>query len=378
MRPVKVECKNIALAYGEGPRKTPVLKDISLTIEPGELFALLGASGSGKSSLLRFIAGFNVAQSGELRVDGSDITNVAPWRRNIGMVFQNYALWPHLTVEKNVAFGLEERKLPRAEIIRKVADVLALVGLTDFAHRRPSQLSGGQQQRVALARTLAVEPKLLLLDEPLSNLDAKLRVQMRQELKTLQRRLGITTIFVTHDQEEAMTMASRIAVMSEGRFVQIGAPTQVYETPATRFVADFIGNVNLMDGMVTAHAPDHLEITCADCRHQVEHGVVGSVTATVGTSVTVALRPEKIRIGRDFLAVASEGAQHPGDVNRVRGSVKNLAYFGAFTVFHLQLDSGLVLKISASNIERQREEPLTVGDTAWASWSPSSQVVLTA
>ena len=175
-----------------------------------------------------------------------------------------------------------------------------------------------------------------------------------------------------------MTMASRIAVMSEGRFVQIGAPTQVYETPATRFVADFIGNVNLMDGTVTAHAPDHLEITCADCRHQVEHGVVGSVTATVGTSVTVALRPEKIRIGRDFLAAASEGAQHPGDVNRVRGSVKNLAYFGAFTVFHLQLDSGLMLKISASNIERQREEPLTVGDTAWASWSPSSQVVLTA
>ena len=250
MRPVKVECKNIALAYGEGPRKTPVLKDISLTIEPGELFALLGASGSGKSSLLRFIAGFNVAQSGELRVDGSDITNVPPWRRNIGMVFQNYALWPHLTVEKNVAFGLEERKLPRAEIIRKVADVLALVGLTDFAHRRPSQLSGGQQQRVALARTLAVEPKLLLLDEPLSNLDAKLRVQMRQELKTLQRRLGITTIFVTHDQEEALTTCDRIAVMDQGVIQQIGTPMELYDQPANRFVANFIGTTNFIDGAV--------------------------------------------------------------------------------------------------------------------------------
>ncbi len=246
MKPVQVECKNIALAYG----KTQVLKDITLTIAPGEFFALLGPSGSGKSTLLRLIAGFNFAQSGQLTVDGSDITQVPPWHRNIGMVFQNYALWPHMTVEKNVAFGLEERKLPRADISRKVKDVLALVGLTDFAQRRPNQLSGGQQQRVALARTLAIEPKVLLLDEPLSNLDAKLRVQMRQELKSLQRRLGITTIFVTHDQEEALTTCDRIAVMDQGVIQQIGTPMELYDVPANRFVANFVGTINFIEGDV--------------------------------------------------------------------------------------------------------------------------------
>lgn len=246
MKPVQVECKNIALAYG----KTQVLKDITLTIAPGEFFALLGPSGSGKSTLLRLIAGFNFAQSGQLTVDGSDITQVPPWQRNIGMVFQNYALWPHMTVEKNVAFGLEERKLPRAEINRKVKDVLALVGLTDFAQRRPNQLSGGQQQRVALARTLAIEPKVLLLDEPLSNLDAKLRVQMRQELKSLQRRLGITTIFVTHDQEEALTTCDRIAVMDQGVIQQIGTPMELYDAPVNRFVANFVGTINFIEGNV--------------------------------------------------------------------------------------------------------------------------------
>ncbi len=246
MKPVPVECKNIALAYG----KTQVLKDISLSIRPGEFFALLGPSGSGKSTLLRLIAGFNFAQSGELKVDGSDIMHIPPWQRNIGMVFQNYALWPHMSVEKNVAFGLEERKLPRPDIARKVHDVLALVGLSEFAQRRPNQLSGGQQQRVALARTLAVEPKVLLLDEPLSNLDAKLRVQMRQELKSLQRRLGITTIFVTHDQEEALTTCDRIAVMDQGVIQQIGTPMELYDAPVNRFVANFVGTINFIEGNI--------------------------------------------------------------------------------------------------------------------------------
>ena len=244
MKPGRVECKNIALSYG----KTQVLKDISLNIEPGEFFALLGPSGSGKSTLLRLIAGFNFAQAGLLTVDGEDITRLPPWQRNIGMVFQNYALWPHMTVEKNVAFGLEERKLPRAEIARKVSGVLALVGLSEFAQRRPNQLSGGQQQRVALARTLAIEPKVLLLDEPLSNLDAKLRVQMRQELKSLQRRLGITTIFVTHDQEEALTTCDRIAVMDQGVIQQVGTPMELYDAPVNRFVANFVGTINFIEG----------------------------------------------------------------------------------------------------------------------------------
>ena len=248
MKAVRVECRNIALSYG----KTRVLNDISLSIEPGEFFALLGPSGSGKSTLLRLIAGFNAAHAGQLLVDGNDLTRIPPWERNIGMVFQNYALWPHMSVEKNVAFGLEERRLPREQINAKVRSVLDLVGLGDYAERHPNQLSGGQQQRVALARTLAVEPRMLLLDEPLSNLDAKLRVQMRQELKSLQRRLGITTIFVTHDQEEALTTCDRVAVMDQGVIQQIGTPMQLYDQPVNRFVANFVGAINLFEGEVKA------------------------------------------------------------------------------------------------------------------------------
>src|SRR5687767_10285986 len=229
----RVDIGHVSFAYGA----SQVLRDVTLAIEPGEFFALLGPSGSGKSTLLRLIAGFNHAQSGTLRVDGVDITGVPPWRRNIGMVFQNYALWPHMTVAQNVAFGLEERKLPRAEIARKVAAALELVGLVDYGPRHPNQLSGGQQQRVAVARTIAIEPKVLLLDEPLSNLDAKLRVHMRVELLALQRKLGITTIFVTHDQEEALSIADRVAVLDDGVIQQVGTPMELYDRPVNRFIA---------------------------------------------------------------------------------------------------------------------------------------------
>ncbi|MGO3890477.1 MAG: ABC transporter ATP-binding protein [Paenalcaligenes sp.] len=246
MKKVSVECRNIRLAYG----KNEVLKDINLTIEPGEFFALLGPSGSGKSTLLRLIAGFNQHNSGQLLIDGKDIGNTPPHKRNIGMVFQSYALWPHMTVWDNVAFGLVERKLPRAEVRDKVASALELVGLADFAKRRPNQLSGGQQQRVALARTTVIEPQVLLLDEPLSNLDQKLRVQMRQDLLSLQRRLGITTIFVTHDQEEAMTTADRMAVMDQGVVQQVGAPATLFDFPCNRFVANFVGTMNVLNGTV--------------------------------------------------------------------------------------------------------------------------------
>jgi iron(III) transport system ATP-binding protein len=248
MNKVSLEARNIAMSYG----RNVVLKDINLVIEPGEFFALLGPSGSGKSTLLRLIAGFNAAQSGQLLIDGRDVSNVPPWRRDVGMVFQNYALWPHMTVRQNVAFGLEERKLPKALIDDKVRAALALVNLAEYAQRRPSQLSGGQQQRVALARTIAIEPQVLLLDEPLSNLDAKLRVQMRTELRSLQRKLGITTIFVTHDQEEAMTTADRIAVMDQGVIQQVGTPMALYDEPANRFVANFVGSINLLPGTVEA------------------------------------------------------------------------------------------------------------------------------
>ena len=244
MKPVGVDIRNIALSFGA----TQVLKDITVSVEPGEFFALLGPSGSGKSTLLRLIAGFNQHQHGEVLIDGRDVTGTPPWKRNVGMVFQNYALWPHMTVQQNVAFGLEERKFPRDEIRAKVAAALDLVGLTGLAGRRPGQLSGGQQQRVAIARTLAIEPQVLLLDEPLSNLDAKLRVQTRQELVKLQRRLGITTIFVTHDQEEALTTCHRIAVMDEGVIQQVGTPMDLFDFPVNRFVAQFVGSVNLFAG----------------------------------------------------------------------------------------------------------------------------------
>jgi iron(III) transport system ATP-binding protein len=244
MKAVAVECISIGLAYGSNQ----VLQDITLKIEPGEFFALLGPSGSGKSTLLRLIAGFNQHNRGRLLVDGKDITGVPPHARNIGMVFQSYALWPHLTVFDNVAFGLVERRRPREEIRRRVDEALELVGLTEYAQRRPNQLSGGQQQRVALARTIVIEPQVLLLDEPLSNLDKKLREQMRVELLRLQRQLGITTIFVTHDQEEAMTTADRMAVLDEGRLQQVGAPRELFDAPVNRFVAEFVGSTNLFGG----------------------------------------------------------------------------------------------------------------------------------
>ena len=246
MKKVSVQCRHVRLSYGS----TEVLKDVNLDIEPGEFFALLGPSGSGKSTLLRLIAGFSRHQHGELLVDGVDITGRPPWERNIGMVFQSYALWPHLNVWDNAAFGLVERKVPKAELKARVGAALETVGLSGFAERRPNQLSGGQQQRVALARTIVIEPQVLLLDEPLSNLDKTLRVQMRQELLALQRRLGITTIFVTHDQEEAMTTADRMAVLDKGVVQQVGAPVTLYDYPVNPFVAGFVGTMNLLPGRV--------------------------------------------------------------------------------------------------------------------------------
>jgi putrescine transport system ATP-binding protein len=281
------------------------------------------------------------------------------------MMFQSYALFPHLTVWDNIAFGLKRDGLPRDEIAAQVEAMLKLVQLAKFAKRKPHQLSGGQQQRVALARSLAKKPQLLLLDEPLGALDKKLREETQIELVNIIENVGVTCVMVTHDQEEAMTMASRIAVMSEGRFLQVGAPSEIYETPATRFVADFIGNVNLMDGRLTNDQPDHAVITCADCVHYVGHGITG----TEGMPVTVAVRPEKIRL---------EAAQPAGEHNHARGTVKDMSYFGSYTVYHLALPSGQVLKVSESNTERHRDHPLTWGDTAWACWSPTAQVVLTA
>ncbi len=258
MNKVRVQCRGIRLNYGT----TAVLRDLDLDIEPGEFFALLGPSGSGKSTLLRLIAGFAQHQQGELLLDGEDISGKPPWARDIGMVFQSYALWPHLSVRDNVAFGLVERRMPRAQIDEKVRAALALVGLADLAGRRPGQLSGGQQQRVALARTIVIEPKVLLLDEPLSNLDKTLRVQMRQELLALQRRLGITTIFVTHDQEEAMTTADRMAVLDKGVVQQVGTPIALFDEPANAFVATFVGTMNLLPARIVSRDGASVRVAC--------------------------------------------------------------------------------------------------------------------
>jgi iron(III) transport system ATP-binding protein len=244
--------EDVNLSYGA----THVLKSINLEVRPGEFFAFLGPSGCGKTTLLRLIAGFNIAQSGSVRIGGEDISALPPWKRDVGMVFQSYALWPHMTVAKNVAFGLEERKVPKDEIDRRVKAALELVSLGHLAERRPSQLSGGQQQRVAVARTVVIEPKVLLLDEPLSNLDAKMRVQVRRELRDLQQRLGLTTIFVTHDQEEANTICDRIAVMNDGIIQQVGTPMELYEKPANLFVAGFLGAANILEGKVLGDGAD--------------------------------------------------------------------------------------------------------------------------
>ena len=342
---------------------------VSIDIAKGEIFALLGSSGCGKSTLLRMLAGFETPTSGSIVLDGRDLAGLLPYERPLNMMFQSYALFPHLTVADNIAFGLKRDGLPSAEIAARVEAMLKLVQLEKFARRKPHQLSGGQQQRVALARSLAKKPQLLLLDEPLGALDKKLREETRVELVGIIDEVGVTCVMVTHDQEEAMTMASRIAVMSEGRLMQVGRPEEIYETPANRFVADFVGNVNLMEGTLVKDEVDHVLVRCADCTQYVGHGITG----TEGMAVAVAIRPEKISIARDVPLACTAG----GEFNRVRGRVKESSYFGSFTVYHLALDSGAVLKISASNTERHRQSALEPGDTAWASWSPTAQVVLT-
>ena len=317
---VKVEVSDVSLAYG----RTQVLREISLTVEPGEFFALLGPSGSGKSTLLRLIAGFNQAQSGRILIGGEDVSRVPPWRRDIGMVFQNYALWPHKTVAENVAFGLEERRLPRDAIRTRVKAALELVGLQDYGARRPGQLSGGQQQRVAVARTIAIEPKVLLLDEPLSNLDAKLRVYMRAELLALQRKLGITTIFVTHDQEEALSISDRVAVLDGGVIQQIGTPIELYDAPANRFIANFVGTINLVrgraargDGGVTFESPAIGRIVLP--------GAVGDGAAEI------AIRPHAI-------VLAQSGAATDPACTWVDGTVGAREFLGEFVRYVIEVN----------------------------------------
>ena len=343
------------------------VNEVSLDVARGEIFALLGSSGCGKSTLLRILAGFEMPSSGSVVLGGVDLAGMPPYERPVNMMFQSYALFPHLTVWDNIAFGLRRDGLPKTEVVSRVEDMLRLVQMPQFAKRKPHQLSGGQQQRVALARSLAKRPQLLLLDEPLGALDRKLREATQIELVNIIREVGVTCVMVTHDQEEAMTMASRIAVMSEGRFLQVGSPVDVYESPATRFVADFIGDVNLMDGVV-ADEGDHVDVRCADVVHRVTS--VGGMRP--GQSVTVAVRPEKIQLRADGDLDAMRHAH-----NQVRGQVRTLAYFGGYTMYHVELPSGALLKVNVGNESRSRDGAPVQGDAVLAYWRVGSQIVLT-
>jgi putrescine transport system ATP-binding protein len=348
--------------------------DVSLDIQQGEIFALLGSSGCGKSTLLRMLAGFEKPSSGQILLTGNDIVGLAPYERPINMMFQSYALFPHLNVWDNVAFGLRRDGMPKPEIEARVEQMLELVQLKAYAKRKPHQLSGGQQQRVALARSLAKRPKLLLLDEPLGALDAKLRERTQLELVDIIEKVGVTCVMVTHDQEEAMTMATRIGVMSEGKILQIGKPSEVYETPNCRFVADFIGSVNLFKGAVVVDESDHVVIESPECRHYVSHGITG----TSGMPVHVAVRPEKLAIQKT--PPRDEDRESPEQIgfNVAQGTIKDLAYLGSLTTYHVQLDNlSTIVKVTQTNAARHESTHLTWGDRVYVWWCGSDVVVLT-
>jgi putrescine transport system ATP-binding protein len=344
---------------------TAAVDSVSLDILPGELFALLGPSGCGKTTLLRLLAGLDMPDNGRILLSGNDLARVPAYRRPINMMFQSYALFPHLSVEGNVAFGLKQDRLPREEIATRVAEMLSLVRLEDMAKRKPDQLSGGERQRVALARSLAKRPRVLLLDEPLAALDKKLRGETQFELMQLQEKLGLTFIMVTHDQQEAMTMADRIAVMDEGRVIQVATPRELYERPRSRWVADFVGDVNLIEGGIIATGGNGTSI---------ESTTAGQLRASgqernPGDSVWVALRPEKVRISRLRLT--------PGNENCVAGAITKIRYLGELSSYEVRLDSGFLMKATLANVAATTERTLAVNDRVWLTWQPEAVVVLT-
>jgi putrescine transport system ATP-binding protein len=338
---------------------------LSLDVFPNEFFALLGPSGCGKTTLLRLLAGFEAPDAGRVLLEGADLTGVPPYRRPVNMMFQSYALFPHLTVAGNVAFGLKQDRMPTPEIAARVEEMLALVQLEGFAHRKPHQLSGGQRQRVALARSLAKRPKVLLLDEPLAALDRKLREETRFELKDLQARLATTFVIVTHDQDEAMTVADRIAVMDHGRLAQVGTPAEVYEQPNSRWVAGFVGDVNLLEGRVSTIYPGLVMIERGDMRLRVDQ----ELAVAPGETVCVALRPEKIALRHDVPANNAD--------NGVAGVVTDIGYRGTLSLFKVRLDDGAVIEVAAMNVSRLAQRTVHAGDRVWLSWSADAGVVLT-
>jgi len=361
-----VRIANVTKKFGD----FVAVDDVSLDIRRGEIFCLLGGSGSGKTTLLRMLAGFERPSAGSIQIDGADMSAIPPYERPVNMMFQSYALFPHMSVEKNVAFGLEQEHLGRDAIRRQVGEILEIVKMGAFGARKPHQLSGGQRQRVALARALVKRPKLLLLDEPLAALDKKLREHTQFELLNIQQRLGVTFIVVTHDQEEAMTLGQRLGVMNQGRIAQVGTPSDIYESPATRFVADFIGSVNMFEGQVSDEGSDFVRIHCAELGCQVR--AERALGCTRGATVWTAIRPEKINLSRQNVGSAAAAPE-----NAVRGTVREIAYMGDMSVYLVQIDSGKMVRVTLPNVTRGGERPLAREEGVWLSWHGSSPVVLT-
>ncbi|MGF6937529.1 putrescine transport system ATP-binding protein [Paraburkholderia sp. UCT70] len=357
-----IQIVDVVKKFGE----TVAVKGVNLTVKKGELFALLGSSGCGKSTLLRMMAGLETVTSGKILIDGEDLAQLPPYRRPVNMMFQSYALFPHMTVEANVAFGLKQEGVPKAELKDRLHNALELVQMGRFAKRKPHQLSGGQQQRVALARSLVKRPKLLLLDEPMSALDKQIRQRTQIELVNILDQVGVTCMMVTHDQEEAMTMANRLAVMSEGQIVQLGTPHEVYEYPNSRFSAEFIGSTNLFEGHTVEDEPDHVFIETPDltCHLHVNHGITGPL----GMPVTISVRPERIALTRK----PPEGAYNWG-----RGVVTNIAYMGGYSLYHVKLDGGKTVIANVTSLALTEIDPPTWGDEVYVRWSASAGVVLT-
>jgi len=365
-----ISIRNIFKRWGS----TVAVDNVSLDIEPGEFFALLGPSGCGKTTLLRILAGLEVPTEGHVLIDGQDMGDIPPNKRAVNMVFQSYAVFPHMTVADNVAYGLKIDRVPQPERGTRVREALDLVQLRHLAARMPDQLSGGQRQRVALARALVKKPKVLLLDEPLSALDAKLREAMRFELSQLQQKVGITFIIVTHDQDEALAIASRIAVMNKGSIAQLGTPSDLYEFPGSRFVADFIGSVNMFEGKLITDKPDEAIITCPELdphRVHVPHAVLGQENSPVW----VAIRPEKMNLHKDADASPSV-PECPVAHNVARGEIKEISYLGDISIFHVQLANGRLIRISRPNRSRFDQDNFGWGEKVWVSWVGSSPVVL--
>ena len=357
-----IKIRNITKVFGD----FTAVDDVSLDIYKSELFCLLGGSGSGKSTLLRMLAGLEEPTAGTIEIDGQDMVGVPAYERPTNMMFQSYALFPHMTVEKNVAYGLLRDGMAATEVKDKVTDMLALVQMSELAKRKPNQLSGGQRQRVALARSLIKRPKVLLLDEPLGALDKKLREETQFELVNIQESLGITFIMVTHDQEEAMTLATRIGVMNQGKIVQVGEPEEVYEYPSTRFVADFIGSVNMFEGRVIEDDDDFVRIQSdeAGCEIFVAHGV----SCSPNQKLWFAIRPEKLEITKK---------KPKGSTNIIEGVVEDIAYLGNLSTYRIRLDSGKIMRLTRTNRTRAEEDKITWEDKVYVSWDDKAGVVLT-